>query len=132
MDLFNQEFGPRLRAIRENKGMTQIELARKTNMSNQTISNLERGYTKTLSYNDLKSLAKHLGCEIGDLMPDANRYALEYIDNIDIMKHLEHTFELLENYTDLKFYGKVLDQETRELLKSAIEHTIKIAALRRH
>lgn len=132
MDLFNKEFGPRLRAIRENKGMTQIELARKTNMSNQTISNLERGYTKTLSYNDLKSLAKHLDCEIGDLLPDANRYALEYIDNIDIMKHLEHTFELLENYTDLKFYGKVLDQETRELLKSAIEHTIKIAALRRH
>lgn len=131
MDLFNQEFGPRLRAIRENKGMTQIDLAKKTNMSNQTISNLERGYTKTLSYEDLKSLAKHLGCEVGDLIPDANKYALEYIENIDIMKHIEHTLELLEGCTDLKFYGKALDRDTRELLKSAIEHTVKIAALRR-
>lgn len=51
-------------------------------------------------------------------------------DEKDIARRLESTLEELENSQDgLMFSGEPLDDETRELLKSSLENSIRIAKI---
>lgn len=49
--------GERIKTLRNQKNLTQKELALKINKSPQVISNWERGYTQTVNYDDLDALA---------------------------------------------------------------------------
>lgn len=130
MDIFNNDFGKRLKAYREELGLTQIALAQKTNLSNQIISNLERGYTKTLSYSDLTLLANALECEPGDLMPKIDNYT-NYLGN-DVSNYIDHILNLLNSERALRLNGTHLDDQTRETLKILIDSIRKIALIRKN
>ncbi len=52
-----------LRRIMESKGITQVELAKRTGMSRNTISRHLSGWYKEPHYGTLKRLAKGLGVE---------------------------------------------------------------------
>lgn len=63
------EMGKRIRAIREQKGMTCTALAEQVGISAQGMWNLESGNNgRTLD--KLPKIAKALGCRIDDLFPE--------------------------------------------------------------
>jgi transcriptional regulator with XRE-family HTH domain len=63
-------FGQRLRQIRENKGITQKELAEKLNVTFQTISKWENSVTEP-DISTIKEIAKLLNCSIEQLFNDS-------------------------------------------------------------
>lgn len=56
-------FGELLEMIRQDRGMTQIELAERVKLSNGYISKLERGESNP-KYNTIRKLGKALNFEI--------------------------------------------------------------------
>lgn len=63
-------FGQRLRQIRENKGITQKELAEKLNVTFQTISKWENSVTEP-DISTIKEIARLLNCSIEQLFNDS-------------------------------------------------------------
>ena len=60
--------GMALRRIREAKGVSQLELAKKAKVAQGYISALEAGEKKNPGINVLKRLAKALGMAVTDLL----------------------------------------------------------------
>lgn len=58
--------GENLKRIRETKGITQADLARKLGITHSMLCQIERG-TKTLSLPLAKEISEILGCRIEDL-----------------------------------------------------------------
>jgi len=56
------DFGKRLRAMRKAAGLTQVELAKRANITQGAISDLERGESKASHSDTLVALAKVLEC----------------------------------------------------------------------
>lgn len=65
--------GYRLRAIREAAALTQIELSRRSGVSQSNISGMERGRLRLPSYRSVRKLATALDVPVQDLLavPDA-------------------------------------------------------------
>ena len=58
--------GPKLKARRADRGLTQLELAKKIKVSESYICQIEKG--KIVSLRKLEQLAKALKCEAKDLL----------------------------------------------------------------
>ena len=58
----------RIQELREVKGWSQAELARRSGVSQSTISRLEAGTTPSIDLNNLEKLASALGCDPGYLV----------------------------------------------------------------
>ena len=58
--------GPKLKARREQVGLTQLELAKKIGVSESYICQIEKG--KMVSLKKLEQVAKALKCEARDLL----------------------------------------------------------------
>lgn len=68
MENLNIFIGGRILALRTELGMTQAELARKSDVSTPTINNLENGrYSGVIS--TLAQIAMALGCSLASLLP---------------------------------------------------------------
>lgn len=141
-------FGTRLKECRKAKNLTQKELGKAIGISSQVISNWERGYTSGVGPEEVRLLANELNCSVDYLIlgqaPLNNIYgnleessqqktntlkeSLTYYDKKDIAKDLENTLNTLETSQDsLMFDGKILDDETRELLKISLENSMRLA-----
>lgn len=59
--------GYRIKAVREAKNMTQVELAKKSGVSRGTIIALERGTEYVTTTKTLISIASALGCTVDEL-----------------------------------------------------------------
>jgi transcriptional regulator with XRE-family HTH domain len=62
------EFGKRMRARRKQRGLTQMELARRTGIIQGDISLLERGKKHALWADTLERIAATLGCSLDYLV----------------------------------------------------------------
>lgn len=62
------EFKDRLKELRTEKGLTQIQLAEKLEMSRGTIGNYEAGVRKNLRLEDLEAIADYFNVEIDYLL----------------------------------------------------------------
>ncbi len=58
----------RIQELREVKGWSQAELARRSGVSQSTISRLEAGTTPSIDLNNLEKLAQALRCDPGYLI----------------------------------------------------------------
>ena len=67
MDI-HKVFAMRLREIREKKGLTQVQLAEKSNLSQEYIARLETGSKVNPSLDALEKLAKALKVKVGELL----------------------------------------------------------------
>ena len=130
MDVLNEQFGVRLKHLRTLNNLTQKQLAAKTNISSQVISNLERGYTKAISYQDLKQLTEKLNCSLGDLIPDADRHSIPDAAEIDIIDYLSNTINMLDTYTNLKIDGNSITKTDREAIKIMLTSIIDVARIK--
>ena len=66
------EFKDRLKELRTEKGLTQIQLAEELEMSRGTIGNYESGVRKNLRLEDLEAIADYFNVEIDYLLGRTN------------------------------------------------------------
>ena len=64
--------GASIRAIRESRGMTQEDLAKKILVSQSMLCQVERG-TKSPSFPLVVDISKALGCEVSDFINDTQQ-----------------------------------------------------------
>ena len=76
--------GERIRAIRKRKGLTQEELARKANIPQSSLVELENGKRNDARFDKVCSIADALGIELECLVRETQDYvdpSLEYLQN---------------------------------------------------
>jgi len=98
------QFGERLRAIRKAKGWSQGQLADKSNLSVEGISNLERGLNYP-SYNTLERFSAALGLPIKDFF----EYEIADKDKSELLAALMIAARRL-NKTDLAIAVQLVDR----------------------
>jgi transcriptional regulator with XRE-family HTH domain len=64
---FLQQLGQRIRAVREDKGLTQLQLAERSGLHRTFIGAVERG-ERNVSLLNLRLIAKALRLPVGDLV----------------------------------------------------------------
>jgi transcriptional regulator with XRE-family HTH domain len=70
-DKFYRLFGSRVRALREQRKVTQDELARRVELSRASITNIERGRQRVLLH-QMMEIATALDADPVDLVPSAS------------------------------------------------------------
>ncbi|MFC0905859.1 helix-turn-helix domain-containing protein [Clostridium sp. MT-14] len=129
----NATLGDRIRILREEKSISQLELAKTLNIANTTLSQYESG-KRIPSDSIKKKIAEYFNVSLDYLMgltdskTNNPRPKLSEKDERDIKKDLNKTLEQLENSQDgLMFDGEPMDDETRELLRISLENSMRIA-----
>ncbi|RHW33554.1 helix-turn-helix domain-containing protein [Oceanobacillus profundus] len=124
--------GDRIKKLRKEMRLTQVELGSKINSSAQVISNWERGYT-SLSHDDVVRLAKALNTKTDYLLGYSEESGLTEKDEKDIAKRMKKIKkDLIEGNADgegLNFMGEPMSEEAIESLLEALEHAERIATL---
>lgn len=65
-----------IKKLREERGITQVELAKMCGVQQATISDIERGHVKSPSVDTAQRIARALGVRVEDLFPvDQNESA---------------------------------------------------------
>lgn len=82
-NLFYAEFGRRLRAARDERGLTQQAVAKSTKLSRASLANIERGRQRIL-LNTLVDLAMAVGVSPQGLLPDVA--TTEPVDVAELLK----------------------------------------------
>ncbi|ALS27154.1 Xre family transcriptional regulator [Paenibacillus sp. 32O-W] len=146
-------FGQRLRKLRENKKITQKELSKILNVSESAIGMYERGerepnfetVDKIANFFNVptdyllgrtdnpepyavtaEDLAKGRRAKVPVVMEEPY-YALTKKDERDIARDLERMMSDLESNDAMAFYGEPMDEETRELIRLSLEHSMRLA-----
>lgn len=123
--------GSKLKDQRKKKGLTQVELAEKANMSRSYIADIERDRYNP-SVDTLKTISDALGINPSELIdddPNHDPYALTAKDERDIARDLDRMMKDLDSKEALAFYGEKVefDEEARELLRMSMEQTMRLA-----
>lgn len=131
-------FGKILATLRKSKGLSQYELAEKLGLSRGQIGNYEQGKRQP-DYDTLQLIADFFNVSTDYLLGRENEKSnngnlpeLTPKDERDIAKDLEKILSSLDNPNEgySHFDGQSiddLDEEDRELLKAALETSMKIA-----
>jgi transcriptional regulator with XRE-family HTH domain len=77
-----------VRELRERAGTTQETLAAAVNMSSQNLGHIERGQVR-LSVDHLQRLAKALGCQPAELMPEGLALSPEQSELLHLFDQLD-------------------------------------------
>lgn len=86
------EAGKRIKRLREKSGFLQQEIADKMQVSRQVLSNWERGYTETFTFDDIVRLSSMLGVSCDYLITG---------EEMSIKKQHRELIEMLEQKPDL-------------------------------
>lgn len=131
----NNRFPERLKELRKKKNITQLEMSKDLDINNKSLSQYERGLSKP-DINTLNKISKYFDVSIDYLIGNIdektetkNRATNEKDDSIK--NRIEELYRDLENKEVLMFHGNVvLDEETKDLLKSAIKTAIKVSDMK--
>lgn len=117
------------------RGITAYRVAKETGITTATLTNWKKG-KYTPKQDKLQKIADFFGVSLEYLMTGKESTNKEKTpkltlrDERDISRRLEQTLEELENQQDgLMFDGQPLDDETKELLKASLEHSIRVAKI---
>ena len=113
--------GERIKAYRKERGLTQKELAEKSNLSRSHIASIE-GNQYTPSLTTLGEIAKALGIDSALLISDIpeKKSSLTKKDQIEIDEYLSNFENELLTQTGLMFDGEPMTQESKEKLIAAM------------
>ena len=120
--------------LREAKGVKDSDVVKATGITKSTFSDWKSGRSKPKN-EKLQKIADYFGVTVDYLMTGENsaekkESVLNERDERDISRRLEQTLSDLESEQDaLMFDGGPLDDETRELLKASLEHSIRVAKI---
>ena len=117
------------------RGITAYRVAKETGITTATLTNWKKG-KYTPKQDKLQKIADFFGVSLEYLMTGKESTNKEKTpkltsrDERDISRRLEQTLEELENQQDgLMFDGQPLDDETKEVLKASLEHSIRVAKI---
>jgi transcriptional regulator with XRE-family HTH domain len=109
MAKLQKQLGARIYELREKANLTQAQLAEKTNVSNDTISRIERGI-RSPSFEVLERLSKALNIEVRELFNFSNRPFLKNkcpLELIELLNYLADKrpkeIEMVRNIAKLIF-----------------------------
>ncbi|UZH06369.1 helix-turn-helix domain-containing protein [Heyndrickxia coagulans] len=125
-------FAKRLKELRLKKKLSQQNMADFLGITRQGYAKYERT-DSTGSQPDLETLnklANFFGVSIDYLVKGENNSAkteLTEKDEKDIAKKMESILEEMDSDTALAFDGEPMDEETRELVRAAIESNLRLA-----
>ena len=131
--------GKKIRDARKNAGMTQVELAKATNLSRSYIGDIEKDrYNPSVS--TLQAIAKATNVPVETLLggvaptPPAPQKSdglpeLNARDERDIQKRLKSMLDDLDPNAGLAYYNgeEPMDDETRDLIRAALENSLRVA-----
>lgn len=125
-------FSVRLKAMRKDKRETQEELARLLKVQRTTVGEYERGNIRP-PMDKMKILADHFGVSVDYLMGNTNFQTPEERNEEaphDVSKAMKQILEdLQKNQHAMTFDGEILDKESRELLISSLEQSLRMGKL---
>lgn len=117
-------------------GVTAYRVAKETGVTTATLTSWKKG-VYTPKQEKLQKIADYFGVTVDYLMgtergkddpiEEEPYYAITNKDEKDIAKRIESLMESLESEESLAFRGGEMDEETRDLLKMALEHSMRIA-----
>lgn len=123
--------GTNIKEARKKAGLTQMELAKLTNLSRSYIGDIEKDrYNPSLT--TLKAIANALNQPLDTILTDNdinnNEPTLTSRDEKDIKKKLDEALASIDSEA-LMFDGEPveMDEETKELLKASLENSIRLA-----
>lgn len=123
--------GTNIKEARKKVGLTQMELAKLTNLSRSYIGDIEKDrYNPSLA--TLKAIANALNQPLDTILTDNdinnNEPTLTSRDEKDIKKKLDEALASIDSEA-LMFDGEPveMDTETKELLKASLENSIRLA-----
>ncbi len=120
----------RVEKLRKEAKISQGKLERELGFSNGSISKWKNS---TPTYERLQKVANFFNVSIEYLASgeeEKKDAELNSRDERDISRRLEQTLEELETQQGgLMFDGQPLDDETKELLKASLEHSIRVAKI---
>ena len=120
----------RIKEQRQTTGLTLAQVAEELGVKEATVQRYESGEIKNIKHEIISKLATIFNCSPAYLMgwEDNKPDKLSAKAEKDIKKALGKTLEQLENSQDaLMFDGEPIDDETRELLKSSLENSMRLA-----
>lgn len=123
--------GTNIKEARKKAGLTQMELAKLTNLSRSYIGDIEKDrYNPSLA--TLKAIANALNQPLDTILTDNdinnNEPTLTSRDEKDIKKKLDEALASIDSEA-LMFDGEPveMDTETKKLLKASLENSIRLA-----
>lgn len=122
----------RVKALCKKKGVSMNTAEKEIGLAKGYISKLGKSNPNMTT---LQKMADYFGVSVEYLMTGNDDEAKEQPqlsarDERDISRRLEQTLSDLENQQDaLMFDGAPLDEETKELLKASLEHSIRVAKI---
>ena len=128
------EIYDRYKTIRDSRNIKDSQVAKETGITKSTFSEWKSG-KYTPKQDKLQKIADFFGVTIDYLMTGTEDTTKEYTqlnarDERDISRRLEQTLSDLEGQQGaLMFDGAPLDDETKELLKASLEHSIRVAKI---
>jgi len=124
-----KSIGERIKEARKSAGLTQLELAKKTELSRSYIGDIEKDrYNPSVS--TLQLIATATNTPLEDLLPSTKPVSptdlppLTPKDERDIARDLENMIESLDGSAAM---GNAESDEDRELLRASLETAMKIA-----
>ena len=130
------DFPKRLRSLRLGHKLTQEELGKKINVTKVSVSGYENG-NRVPDMETLQKIAEVFDVQVDYLLgrtddptpPKKSKpyYALTEKDERDIARDLERMMSDLESNEAMAFYGEPMDEETRELIRLSLEHSMRLA-----
>ena len=125
-------FSVRLKAMRKEKKETQDDIAKLLGVGRTTVGEYERGNIRP-PMNKMKVLADHFEVSVDYLMGNTNFQTPEERNEEaanDVSKAMKKILEdLQKNKHAMTFDGEILDDESRELLISSLEQTLRMGKL---
>ncbi|MCW5193118.1 Repressor LexA [Bacillus amyloliquefaciens] len=121
--------GQRIKAIRKERKLTQVQLAEKANLSRSYLADIERDrYNPSLS--TLEAVAGALGIQVSAIVGEETLIKEEQTEynskeEKDIAKRMEEIRKDLEKSDGLSFSGEPMSQEAVESLMEAMEHIVR-------
>ena len=110
--MINERIGRLIKRFRKERGLTQIELAEKINVSFQQIQKYEKGTTK-ISVNRLFDISKALEIPVRNFFEDRIPEIIADIDNIYKKENEFHYHLTREEETFLKLFRKITNKKIR-------------------
>lgn len=118
----------------EERGVKAADVCRGTGLPSSLFSEWKRGKS-TPKHDKLQKIADYFGVPLsylltGEMEESIKESILNAKDERDISRRLEQTlFDLEAQQSALMFDGAPLDDETKELLKASLEHSIRVAKI---
>lgn len=122
-------YGERLKRLREDRKLSQQQLADRLNINRSTYARYELGQTQP-DYETLQRLADFYEVSVDYLFGRENKKNLPELtakDERDIAKRMEKIKKDLAADGGLSFYGEPLSEEAKESLLEAMEYAVKQA-----